>query len=502
MNDRLQKKPSGLPVTGIGEIQGNYVGCAATFVRTIILGVAVIFIALPVSAFDWVAPFVDPLNTTPKIIESGVSLPGDRKPVACPTSKDFSSPLTLAESVDLALCNNPQIKAAWASIKVQSGALGEARAAYLPTLAVTTNYQLTNTSYPGSSISDTTTNGEAIYATLAWRLFDFGGREANRASANSLLLAAIANHDVALQKTLGNVIQAYFNAHTANATLHAKEQNEDIARNTLETAQRREVRGAVSRSDVLQATTALAKASLERNRAIGDYQKALSVLVYVLGITTQTGVILADDLRDKETLDSKSLDAWLEIAEKSHPAILTARAQVESAKRKITSTRSEGLPTVDLSASYYRNGYPGQALSPTQSQVNNIGIALTIPFFDGFSRTYKIRGAEAQAEQREAELQDIKLNTLMEVVKVYADATASLQNLLASEKLLGAAQDSLNTSQRKYEKGVADILEILNTQAALSEAKQERIRSVDEWRSARLRLMTNVGVLGREAVVQ
>ncbi len=124
-----------------------------------------------------------------------------------------------------------------------------------------------------------------------------------------------------------------------------------------------------------------------------------------------------------------------------------------------------------------------------------------MPFFDGFSRTYKIRGAQAQAEQQEANLQDTEYNILMEVVKTHADASASMQNLHASEKLLDTAQASQSSSQRRYEKGAADILEILNTQKALSDAQQERIRSLAEWRSARLRLLANVGVMGREALL-
>ncbi|CAG9932453.1 TolC family protein [Candidatus Nitrotoga arctica] len=228
------------------------------------------------------------------------------------------------------------------------------------------------------------------------------------------------------------VIQAYFDAQMEKATLQAKKQNEAIAKSTFESAQRREVRGAVSRSDTLQATTALAKASLEKNRAIGGYQKALSVLVYTLGVSPQTRVILADDLMDKEVLDSRNLEAWLDIAEKIPPAIMAARAQWESAKQRIIVTRSDGLPTMDFSVSSYQNGYPRQGLPQIQSRVSSIGISLSIPFFDGFSRTYKIRGAEAKVEQREAELQDTEHTILMEVVKAYADA-ASLQNLQASE---------------------------------------------------------------------
>jgi len=75
-----------------------------------------------------------------------------------------------------------------------------------------------------------------------------------------------------------------------------------------------------------------------------------------------------------------------------------------------------------------------------------------------------------------------------------------LQSLQKSEKLPSAAQESLSSSQRKYEKGAADILEILQTQAALTDAQKERIASLSDWRSARLRLLASVGLMGREAV--
>jgi len=501
MNDRLQGKPARLSITQTGVISGNQADRAAFFLGSV-LAVTIIAAALPALAFDFAAPFSDPLHTLPKIMETGVSLPGDGKPVACPISKDFSKPLALAEAVDLALCNNPRIKTAWASIKVQASSVGEARSAYLPTLSGTTNFMRTHSAYPGSRVAATTTEGNTINGTLGWRLFDFGGREANRKSANSLLVAAITHHDATLQKTVADVVQAYFDAHTAKALFLAKEQNEAIARNTLETAQRREARGAVARSDMLQATTALAKASLDKNRAIGAYHKALSVLVYSLGVPTRTPIIMEEDFTDNGVLESKDLEDWLNMAARIHPAILSARAQWEASKLRIASTRSEGLPTVDFTANYYQNGYPGQGLSTNRSHVSTIGISISFPFFDGFSRTYKIRDAEAQVEQKKAELQDTEHSTLMEVVKAHADATSSLQNLQASENLLSAAQESLNASRRKYEKGAADILEILTTQAALADAQQERIRSLAEWRAARLRLLANVGVMGREAVVR
>lgn len=466
----------------------------------LVSGLILFAIISPVCGFDLVAPFDDPLLTLPSVVKTGSTLPGDDEPIPCPSGRNFSKPLSLAEAVDIALCNNPQIKSTWANIKIQAGILGEARAAYLPTLSGTVSRLQSRTSYPDTGYSSSKMEGRTIYGTFNWRLFDFGERDANRASANSLLIAAVANHDATLQKILVEVVQAYFDAQTQDADWHAKEESETLARSTLETTQRREDRGASSRGDTLQADTALAKATLEKNRAAGSYQKALSILTYTLGVPPQTQISLAEDMCNPEHGEAKDLAAWLDIAESSHPAIRAARAQWESAKQKIISTRSQGLPTVDFSASTYQNGYPGQGLTTVQQRVNNVGVTLTIPIFDGFSRTYKIREAEAQAEQSEAQLQDTEHSILMEVVKAYADAMAAVQNLDASERLLDAAKASLDSSQRKYEKGATDILEILHTQAALADAQQERVRSLSEWRSARLRLLANAGVMGLKSV--
>jgi outer membrane protein len=454
-------------------------------------------------------PFIDPLRTRPAVLDSGVTLPGDNAPWQCQTGKDFSNPLALNEAVDLALCNNPQVKTAWAAIKMQAAAVGVADAAYLPTISATASRLRTGTSYPDTGISSSSVTGNTVYASLSWRLFDFGTRAANRQSANSLLAAALADHEASLQKTLAQTIQAYFDLQSARAAWQAKQQGEAIANDTLESAKRREAKGVVARSDTLQATTALAKAVLEKNRALGDYRKSVSILIYAMGLPADSQIALAEEVEAHDldghianplALHSEDLAAWLRDAQKSHPAILSARAQWQAAQNNIASARADGLPTVDFSANNYQNGYPGQGLQAVGSHINTIGISVTIPIFDGFTHTYKVRSAQAQAEQREAQLADVEHNILMEVVKAHADALSSLENLQASQNLLEAAREALATSQRKYDKGATDILEILNTQGALADAMQERVRCLAEWRSARLRLMANTGMLGVSSI--
>lgn len=461
-------------------------------------------------------PFSDPLGTRPAQLNIGKTLPGDRTTMPCALGSEPGQrsgaevlnalvDLTLTQAVDLALCDNPQVKSTWAAIKVQSAGLGEARAAYLPTVnlgvsQIRDRVWYLNAAQPAPA--STALAGTTVNTSLSWRLLDFGGRAATAASASALLDAALASHDAALQKVLSNVISAYFDAQTATATLAARQKIETLSLQTLQATTRREGRGVGAQSDTLQAATAQAKTSLEKTRAQGALQKALSVLTYALGINPAmtSHLSLAADLADSQETFDQNIGVWLDQAKLQHPSIVASRAQLASARSKVTVVRSEGMPSLDLTGNFYQNGRPNQGLSALKTREALVGVAVNIPLFDGFGRTYKVRGAQATVEQREADLQDTEQQILTEVVKTHADTLSALGNLRSSLALITAAQDAMASVQRKFDRGAADILEILSMQSALSDAQQERIRCLAEWRSARLRLLAAVGVLGREGL--
>lgn len=478
----------------------------AKLLRTAVSLLAAGVLITPASAQSYELPyfFSDPLRTMPDVIEKGVILPGDSKPIPLLVQRDLSQPLTLAEAVDLALSNNQKVKVAWADIKAQAGGLGQAYASYLPVITASTNWTKDNLHYSDSRYKSTDVNRYTLQASATWRIFDFGGRTANKDSAKDLLAAALASYDTTLQDVLAEVIQNYFDALTAGASLKAKTTNEEIAQRTLQSAKDREAKGAISQSDTLRTTTALAKASLEKNRALGDYQKALAVLRHNLGLPGNAELVLPSELDEHQdgVVESKELPLWLEEAQKSHPSIVAARKQLEAAQEQVTVTKSAGLPTVNLSGNYYQNTRPGEAVTPSGATETTLTVAISIPFYDGFSSTYKVRGAQAQVEKKAAALVDMEQQVAMGIIKAHADTTSSLRNLEASATLLEAAQSALAVSQRKYDKGAADVTEVLSTQAALTDAWNQRVRCLAEWNSARLQLLANAGKMGRFAVTK
>jgi outer membrane protein len=459
----------------------------------------------PVWGIDFKYPLLnDPLRTKPEVLKKGVILPGDTKPIPRWTSKKISRPLTLGEAVDIALSNNPQVKSYWANIKVQAAALGEARAAYLPTVRGVLGQTKDNIDYLRSSYSylDTSVDRTTFLAGLSWLIFDFGGRGAHLREANHLLAAALASYNAALQDALAKVTQAYFNAMIAKADVKAATENEEIAQATLNSAKDREERGVVSRSDRLRATTAHDNTVLDNNRAQGNYQKVLAVLGRIMGVPANTVITMPEYLPVKAAKMGKNLKEWLKIAEKNHPAIIAAKAQVKAAENQVRVATSEGLPSVNFAANFYNNTRPGEAVSQVPLREYTFGVVVNIPIFEGFANTYKIKGARDQVEQKKAQLADTEMQIALDLIRAYADTVSALRNLDVSAHLVQAAQEALAVSRRRYEMGAADITELLDTQAALSVARRERLRCLAEWHSARLRLLASAGRLGRTAVLK
>ncbi len=411
--------------------------------------------------------------------------------------------LTLPRAIDVALCSNAEILSAGAAIRVRAAELGQARSGYWPSLTATVTEVKENARSPDSASPATTDTATTLYGALSWRLLDFGGRRSDVQAASKLLEAALGTRDATVQKVLTSVVESYYDSVTAKALVASKTEDEAAARQTLASAERRLDSGNGARSDALQARTALARATLDLNRASGTYEKSLALLAYSVGLAPGTRFDVPDEAEAPATITiEKGLAAWLEEASQRHPAIAAARAELDAARFRVISERSSGRPTLDLQMNYYANGFPQQGLATDRQRTATIGIAVSIPLFDGFLQRHKVHAANATVQVREAVLIDTERLTLTDIVKAYSDAVAATANLRESQSLLEAARSSQESSKRRYDAGATDILELLAAQSALADARQERVRSVAELRSARLRLLATSGILSNSAELQ
>lgn len=468
----------------------------------------VLILVFPAYCLDFTSailtdPIKDPLDTMPKVLSQGMTLPDGGNLPVCREQK-IPSFLTLSDAVDLALCNNMQVQIAWTNIKLQSNVLGQSKSSYFPTVSANINRMKDTTKYPNTGIDSKTVLDTTLSGTINWKIFDFGNREAINESQKKILKAAILAESSTIQKTIALTIQEYYDALIANVILKAKQYNETVARDIVQIAKRREEKGTASNSEKFQALTALSKATMDKNRAFGSYKKAMSVLKYSMGIPLDDTLELAESIDINTSVKHDEVDRNVQLLMsatlENHPEIAAAREKLEASEYDISAARSEGLPSVSLFANYYQNGRPGQKPDSIRSESTTMGISINIPIFDGFNRTYKIREAQSRYEQKEAEKKEIAQQMLLQVVKSHSDLISAINNLDSSAILVSNSLEALKSSKRRYEKGAADIIEVLNAQAAFADAKQERIRCLAELYSSKLQLIASTGLIDRQDI--
>jgi outer membrane protein len=329
----------------------------------------------------------------------------------------IEQPLSLRETIERTLCNNPKTREAWANVKVQAANVGINQGAYLPTVQGTwqgvRDDSVTDvTGQPQlSSASRSFVRSESL--SLNWVLYDFGARSAALENANELFAAARANQDATLQTAFAQAAKDYYAAEAALGAVTTDKEVEDDAKDSFNAATERVNHGVAPITDALQAQTAYAQAVFSRAKAEGDLQTALGTLASDMALSPDTVITLppvAGTITPDAQFD-RSVTDLMDEAKRSHPSVVAAEAQVEAAAAKTRQTRDQGLPSFSFVSKYSLNNQPaslglGVPTFPATGHDWYFGVQLTIPIFEGFVRNYQVRQAAAQTEVQQYTLVD------------------------------------------------------------------------------------------------
>lgn len=404
----------------------------------------------------------------------------------CATQATLQSrKLNLFDVVNLALCGNPQTRMAWGNSLAQAAQVGVNKSSYLPSLALNAS---DNHNLSGSTAG---TNQGSIGLTLSYLLYDFGSRAANLENARQLLAAASATQDSTVQAVFLSSVQAYYQTQATQAALDAATESERAAKESLAAAEARYKTGNATPADKLQAQTAYSQATLNRITANGSLKNSQGALANILGRDANLHVELEPG--NTTVIPSNfedDINALIATARQHRPDLQAAEAQVKAAEASVDAARAAGRPTISLSASanQLNNGN-------LNSHGSSVGINLSLPIFSGYAPTYRIRAAEAQADVKSSQFEQLRHQVALDVWTAYQNLTTATQSLRTTADLLSSAEQSERVALARYKAGVGSILDVLNAQSALASARQQRIQSTFNWNTSRASLAQTVGNL-------
>jgi outer membrane protein TolC len=402
------------------------------------------------------------------------------------SQKAYDKPLSLVEVTEAALCHNPQTREVYANAKVQSAQVGVARSLFFP--SVTDTLSVTENKNRTTNYSNATNRIVASYL-----LYDFGSRDANFENANQLLRAASASQNATVQTVLLTAVNAFYQVHANRAILNASIETERLSQESFKAAEAKYIAGVATPADKLQAQTSFASATLTKLRNEGTLKVAYGNLANVMGAPANINFQIADSkLDDIPELVDQDIDALIEQARLQRPDLIASEAQLKASLAKIEAVKADAKPKVRIDAS---NQYDENLLGQTSQNTSQLGIFLSIPLFEGYKPTFLIRSAEATAELNASKRDQLKLQVSLDVWTAYQNLKTANESITASNILLLSAEESSRLALGRYKEGVGNIIDTLNAQSALANAKQQKIQSVLNWNIARTTLAQSIGVL-------
>lgn len=374
-----------------------------------------------------------------------------------------------------------QTVAQYAAAYRQARALvGEARAAYFPTLGLSASAsragQQLSRSSAGSASTGSTSSVSRVGNTFSTSLDaswepDLWGKVSRTVSAQEAgqqaAAADLANARLSAQATLA---QTYFQLRALDAQQKLLDDTVEAYKQALKLTQNRYAQGVAARSDVLQAQTQLQSAqsaAVDNGVARAQDEHAIAVLVGQPASTFSIPPIPLD--AEPPVVPVALPSALLE----RRPDIAAAERKAAAANEQIGVAISAYFPSLTLSA---QGGFESSVLSQLftlPSRFWTVGPTLAATLFDGGLRHAQTQAARAAYDQQVAAYRQTVLAAFQDVEDNLASQRILAQEIVVQREAVDSARQALSIVTNEYRAGTVDYVTVLTAQTTAFSAEQK-----------------------------
>lgn len=413
-------------------------------------------------------------------------------PNGCLDTEIGTKKLTLADLIEIGLCNNPALNKGFMSVKASEASYGAAQSEYLPTISATGSLSsdYSKREHEGSAHGDPYSGSVA----LDWLLFDFGGRTARAEQTKAYLDAAGFTYNVLLQDTILNITRAYYTLLSNKAVLDSAKISEKSFKKSYEESKKRYELGLVPLNDKLLAQTSYEQSKLSVIEADNAVQEASGNLAVLLNLPPDTVFDLFLPKKTKEIIQlnmDRNIQELIDMAVEERSEIKSKYKEQEAAKYSIDIAKSTALPSISVGASV--SGDDNWRRNNPYQYGASAGLKLSVPLFTGFKNTYNITKAQYEYEQANygiSETIDTVKNEVWNAWQNYKTAFAAYD---ISKNVLESAKENQRVAFASYEVGRGSILNLLTAESQLADARQENASAFYNVLIAKANLYRSIG---------
>ncbi len=422
----------------------------------------------------------------------------------CGVQAAAPAPLTLEACVREALGQSPDIESAGARLGAAREAVDAARSAYFPSATVSSALTRTDNApqafmmtlnqraldmahtdfnHPGG------TDNLRLDLTVQMRLWDGGRRrldllQAKTLSETSRWQWAAAKNELAYEVTRAyfTLLQAHENVAVCSEALARLEEHRRVADARLQA-------GSAVKSDVLNLDVQLAQSREDLIRARNAEQLARAALNTAVGA----------EVLENDALPAPPAGPPPDPAPEGTALSIEARPELQAAAAAVLLRRQaydravrDYFPTFNAFGSVDGDS----AVSSDMEQSYLAGVNAEWNVFDGLRRRARVRQARRELDEARAQERKIRLRLGFELVQARLGAREAWERMQVTRKSIESADEALRITRERYEKGAAEITELLTSQLGLTTIRSHDVSARFDYQTALANLERVQGRLG------
>jgi TolC family type I secretion outer membrane protein len=406
--------------------------------------------------------------------------------------------LSLKEAVSIAISQNPEVSAAIKEKESLFFKKNIVRAEFFPKLYLSYNYNYQKKEERGKNIPildrilDRHQYRHQFGLMLTWNVFSgfstwYAYQEALRLVEVSDALVKAKIQDIALR-----VVSAYLDYLKTKSLYEASLNDVEDAKVLLKLAQKRYEVGLSPLADVLNAEAKLKESEANSIKYKYTAEIAKTNLLTLLNLS----VLEAKDTElldfPEELLTDPDFESLLSLAKKKRPELLAKEKEILAQENRIKSVKGEYFPTIDLFTSLYR---VDKSFFPDRDSEFTFGIKINLPLFTGFSTPAKVSAERATLEKKNFEKRALELSIEQEVFSAYQTYLTKKEYYFASLAWLKKMEEDYRMVKKRYENGLASIVDLTTTLARLSQARSQVATSRYDWYKSYFVLKRSAGFI-------
>jgi multidrug efflux system outer membrane protein len=323
---------------------------------------------------------------------------------------------------------------------------------------------------------------------------DFWGRvRSQRKAALSQYFATAADLQAARISVISQTITTYFQAASLQRQVQLGKRTIDLLEQRLEITQDRYRRGLASSFQLFTVRQNLEAARSEQPDLESRLYDTRSRLATLLGrFAGEERRLLPDSLTASVDLSPVPAGLPSDLL-MQRPDVRAGALRLEAARQQIGVARAEMLPSISLTG---QGGVQSSALSSLidiDQRFANFTAQLTAPLFQGGRLRANVDAAEARYRQQAARYQQTVLTAFQEVKAALVAYQKQKERFQFLQDQVEAARASFQTQRDRYERGIGDLLALLDAERALYQAQTRRAAARLAVVNARLALHRALG---------